>query len=225
MGVLLNEMHAIDIETVSQGAVADRYTEHIEVKLGNIKDPEKIKDKMNEAKAKARNSHGLSWVTGKVWCVSVTNINSGESASFLDYTEEAVLNVLSGHLNKVNSGMAMLWAKSGKHFDYPFLIGRYLANNLPVPAILRDSKKLKDIDDLLSFSQSCTQRDKLSAYAHALGIEGKSLSGGMVQGLYNKSLVSTSEDRDKIIKEVTMYCEGDTRIVAEFVRRYYGKDH
>lgn len=222
MDMFLDQSYAIDIETVSQGKRANAFVENLDVKLGNVKDPEKIKAKIAEAKAKARDRHGLSWITGKVFCVSVTSIGTGVSTSFIGFNEQLILTDLSFHFGRLTDiGVNGLWAKSGKDFDFPFLIGRYMANNLPIPQVFKNKNSLSDIDDLLTYSKSSSQRGKLSDYAYGLCIDGKTMHGSGVQTKYNEALLCNDKDQcNKIFMEIMMYCEQDTNIVADFVKRY-----
>lgn len=225
MGTLLKELWAIDIETVSQGARAEEYSQNVEVKTGNIKDPEKIKAKQDEALVKARSMLGLSWVTGKVFCVSLVNCDTGERKSFIGFNELEMLTALRIHLDKTLSGMSHLYAKSGKDFDYPFLIGRYIANNARLPKIFKEKYSVLDIDDLLTMNKQSSQRDKLSAYAHGMEIDGKLMHGSKVQDEYNRALLAKGDDQVQILKDMVDYCEQDAVIVAEFVKRYYGEEY
>jgi hypothetical protein len=221
MFTMLKELYSIDIETVSQGAVADAYTESMTIKTGNTKDEEKLKAKIEEGRAKARASHGLSWITGKIFCVSVTNIMDNTTVSFIGFDESVILKDLAHYLNVTLSEMSRLYGKSSKDFDYPFLTGRYIANGIDLPRILRKPTHCQDIDDLLSYSKQSGQRGKLSDYAHGMGVTGKSMHGSMIQDEYNRAILADKESQQKILADVVAYCTQDTAIVAEFVRRYY----
>lgn len=59
----------IDIETIPNSGMIDRLPE-VEVKTGNLKDPEKIAEKIAEAKAEQIGKMALSPLWGRVcaWC-------------------------------------------------------------------------------------------------------------------------------------------------------------
>lgn len=220
---MLKEFYAIDIETVSQGSRADAFTEGVTIKTGNTKDEEKLKVKIEEGRAKARASHGLSWITGKVFCVSVINCETLDKVTFIGFEESDVLKKLSDHLKTIPD-TSRLFAKSGKDFDYPFLTGRYMANQIPVPPLLMSTRfnGLNDVDDLLTYSKQSGQRGRLSDYAHGLMIDGKTMHGSQMQDEYNRAMLADKESQATILGDIIKYCEQDTLIVAEFVRRYYG---
>jgi len=66
--------YAVDIETVSQGKRAIDYTDAQEYKLGNVKDPEKIKAKLEEKRSEARKKHALLWWLGKVVSIAFVDV-------------------------------------------------------------------------------------------------------------------------------------------------------
>lgn len=219
--MILKELYAIDIETVSQGARADAFTESLDIKTGNTKDEEKLKAKIEEGRAKARASHGLSWVTGKVFCVSVINAERLDPVTFIGFEESVVLKDLAQYLNEFVPDTSKLFAKSGRDFDYPFLTGRYVANQIPLPSILKRGSALNDIDDLITFAKTSGQRGKLSDYAYGMGFDGKTMHGSQMQDEYNRAMLADKQSQATILTDIMKYCEQDTRIVAEFLRRYY----
>jgi len=200
-------MIAFDIETCKNDMADTFYAEHKEYSApSNYTDPEKIKLYIEKARLKDAGKAGLTWYTGKVCCVCMEEVETGERFSAYGTNEKEILEevttILNKHINRTLIG------KSSVDFDVPFLIGRYLVNGVKAPMIL--NHKAEDVDNYFSRSRACGQRSKLNTYAFALGIPTKTMAGSMVQGMYD-------EGRHDDIKE---YCEGDVHIVAEMVRRH-----
>lgn len=212
---------SIDIETVSQGKRADEFTSTQEVKLGNVKDPEKIKAKLEDAQAAAKSKHGLYWWTGKVICVCMVHIDNPENRIAIHGLDEStILQRLAPFLGRSVS----LIGQHAKLFDYGFLVGRYLANGLPVPSALRSFEKY-DLPDLFGYGSQCSQRPSLSELAHGLCIDGKLMKGSHVQSIYDQIVMCTDEgEREKLWAQIIAYCYRDNDIVVETVRRYFGEE-
>jgi hypothetical protein len=213
-----DEFWSIDIETVSQGQRADEYTEEPDVKTGNLVDPEKIKAKIELAKHKAKSTHGLYWWTGKIVCIGMVNVRSGERHAFYGASEDKLLREWAESL----STYTRLVGANSKDFDYPFIIGRLIANNIPLPRVMKNYLDRYDVFvELFGFSSSASQRGKLKDYAHGLGIEGKTMHGSQVQGVYDSILFEKDEAvRSEMWSTLVEYCLHDCEIVAELVRRY-----
>ena len=214
--------YALDIETVSQGLRANEYTDNKKYKLGNVKVKEKVDATLKKKQEEARTKHGLHWVTGKVCSVALADIYSDKKIVLYGYDEVEILTRLAEHLD----GNKLI-GKTFELFDAPFLVGRYMANNLPVPrSIKSESKLIYDVDKYFGFSASRSQGGALSAYAHGLGIAGKTASGNMVQGMYDTALdakMNMDEVAEKAAwKELIDYNIADAMIVREMVRRYEG---
>ncbi len=200
-------MIAFDIETCKND-MADEYFEKHKAYYAppNYTDPTKIKAYIEKARVKDATMAGLKWYTGKVCCICMEDVKTGEKWGVYSANEKEVLDettkILNGHINKTLIG------KSSVDFDVPFLIGRYLVNAIRAPMIL--NHKAEDVDNFFSRSRSCGQRSKLDTYAFALGLPLKTMSGDKVQGMYDEGKLD----------EIKEYCEHDVYIVAEMVRRH-----
>jgi len=218
-------VYAIDIETVSQGKVAKDYTDNQSYALGNVKDPVKIEAKLKEKKGEAAKKHGLSWWLGKVCSVAIIDLHSDSNCVMYGYDEKEVLQQLSDY---INSGPVKLIGKNSQTFDFPFLIGRYMANGLPIPGVLKKRGSCLDVENFFGYSSASGQRSKLCNYAHGLGIGEKTLHGSMVQELYSTAVMAKMEGKKKeekaTWKSITDYNLQDSQIVKEMALKYYGPE-
>jgi len=216
---------SIDIETVSQGKRASDYTDLQPLKLGNVKDPEKVRLATIEKRDEARDKHGLNWWTGSVVSVALVDVyHSKDNKVFYGFDEGQVLVDLSKELNLFPM---KLFGKSSKGFDFPFLVGRYMANRIPVPRVLKERSALFDVDDFFGFSSGHNQRGKLQDYAHGMNMPGKLMNGSRVQSLYNQIIDAKMRGATAEVIELwsilTNYNIDDALKVADMIRLYYGE--
>jgi len=211
-------MIAIDIETVRHER-ADAWWNKTEIKApANYKDQVKIDAYIKEKKAALGSKSALTWHTGKVFSIAFGNIE-GDTIDFnVDLDEAKLLTYLSDMTNKVN--IQKVYSKSGKTFDYPFLVGRYLANKLTPPRFLSERSCLYDVDDFFVYSAASSQRMSLEAYAYGLGIEGKFGDYTIVDKVYSGMITNTCSEDD--LSLLMKYNKQDVEIVKEMVKRYYG---
>lgn len=211
---------ALDIETVSQGKKAVAYTEKYQkFKTGNVKDPVKLEAKIGELKAKALGEHGLSWVTGKVISCALVDMKTGEEEVYAGHDErEVLLQVLEA------TRSCQIWGKTSKNFDFPFLVGRYMALELPLPSFLKIASRQGDVDTFFGWSTASTQRSTLDSYAYALDLDMKTMKGSAVQSLYDQIIMAESSGDMKRAEELwgqlKEYNLGDSRIVRHMYNRY-----
>lgn len=210
-------LFAIDIETVTQGAKATEYTSREKIKApSNYKSEDAINKYIEQERTKRGFKHALSWHTGKVLSVAWEDVKSGEQSFFWSLNEVEVLNTIRKAWAAAN-----LIGKSALDFDFPFLRGRFMANGLAIPSVLKDPNRLNDCDNFLSFSRACGQRGKLDSYAHALGLELKPMDGSHVGTLYDRICMDSPKgDKDKAVEILHEYNVHDVYIVAEMTRRY-----
>lgn len=122
-----------DIETYK----SDRIEEYIDQKDikpdARIKDPEKIQKSIDDKREAIRQKAALSWVTGRVIAVGIS-----VNGDFQFFTADDERDLLSD-LNLFIAGKNIddFVGKNNRDFDQPFLIGRHLVNNMPVPNWLR----------------------------------------------------------------------------------------
>ena len=219
------KVFSIDIETFTLGKKANEYTNDKSYRLGNVKDPDKVKAALAKKKEEAARKHALSWWTGKIVSVAVVDVysNSGDEVCFAGHDEASVLKELAVYLNTP----CKLVGKSSEMFDYGFLRGRYMANRLNIPRVLKQQNNLLDCDKFLAFSSQSSQRGTLADYAFGLGLEGKTMKGSDVAELYERIMMTESVDKiaaAKLWDELIEYNLQDARIVAEMTRLYYGTE-
>ena len=209
-------MRAIDIETVTQGKRAKELHDRTHITAAaNIKDPERIKANIDKKRAALGSKDALNWHLGKVLSYAWEDVQTGEQGFFTSMKESEVLTQFAIDTVKFN-----LIGKESRDFDFPFLIGRYMANNMAIPAVLKDMRRLYDCNDFLSYSRSCSQRVKLDHYAHGLGIAPKTMTGSGVADLYNRMITGSEEIVSAAIETLKEYNIHDSHIVAEMTRRY-----
>jgi len=146
-----------------------------EVKVGNIKDPDKAAAKIAEAKAKHRQDFfdraALSATTGKV--VAIGYCTADDDSYHFDLSGEPdCLNTFWDNIRNQNSGIHRLIGFNIKLFDLPFLIRRSWKHGIPVPYPIRDgkwwSKEIIDLRDEWQLGDR-TVRGSLDAISKFLG--------------------------------------------------------
>ena len=219
---------SIDIETARNDR-AFEYTDLAEYTApGNIKDPAKIAAAIEEKKKKAADQHALTWWTGRVISCALVEVANGINvqAVIKNFDEKKLLIDLTDKLQFF--GAHELWGKNSKTFDFPFLVGRYMANKIPVPPVLKLRDALKDIDDIFGFSSASSQRGKLDAYFFGLGLDLKLMHGSDIGPLWDQLLLArASQDaqtEEMVWKQITEYNLADADGTAEIVKRYKGDD-
>lgn len=207
-----------DIETVPNAFASQMIADRKYSPPANYKDPEKIERWLIEKRESEMEKAALHWTTGKCCCIGVSN---GVQKNFFTSTiereilEDFAIYVL-GKLDEVgrnehgfpaiSTEPTYFVGKSNEYYDRPFLIGRYLANNLPVPRFLKHQHV--DIDKFFGYrsDQACS----LDNMAKGIGIESKLGDGSQVYAWYQE------EDWGHIIE----YCERDLDITEEIYLRY-----
>jgi hypothetical protein len=211
---LSNESQCVlDIETVMNERAMDWYATKQYKAPSHYKDDQKILDYIDNARAKDMNNAALEWNTAKVFTFAVSDVNGDNFVFVYSLDEREVLARLSKLV-----GEKTVWSKSGKVFDYPLLIGRYIANKMVLPSFLKDRVRQKDVDDFFGFSQSSPQRGSLERYAHGLGVDGKTGSYKLAQTTYD--LMVTGQEHMEELTQLRDYNIQDAVIVREMVRRY-----
>ena len=121
---------AIDIETVPSISADQLRAEIAETKLGNARDPDKIKARLAEAESKARERAALSPLTGRVVCVSYAGrtVEAWDEPRSICGDDEKELLVEVGRLL---SGVVGRWYSfNGRRFDLPFIVARMAIHGL-----------------------------------------------------------------------------------------------
>ena len=216
-------VYAIDIETVSQGGIANEFTDRTAGYAKNLKDPKKIEAALIANKEKLRATHGLTWWTGKIISISIVEVWGDYKEVFCGHDEEDILRKTMEVI-----GRGKLIGKNSLTFDFPFMVGRLMRHNIPVPPALRTRNATYDIDTFFGFSSASNQRSKLDYYAHGLSIKLKPMKGSDIQKKYDQ-IMSMQIDGDmlgpiKIWKEIADYNLHDSEVVANITKRYFGED-
>lgn len=215
------KLYAIDIETVSQGKIANDFTDKTATVAKNIKDPEKIAARLITAKDDLRGKHGLSWWTGKIISISIVEVFGDYKEVFCGHDEADILNKTMAVI-----GQSKLIGKTSINFDFPFIIGRLMALNIEIPMCFKNRNSLYDVDNFFGFSAASGQRSKLDFYAHGLAIKMKPMHGSQIQGKYDEIMAmqmgGDNEGPIRIWKEIADYNLHDSEVVANMARRYYG---
>lgn len=219
------KLYAVDIETVSQGKRALDYSNSVKYKApANIKDPIKIEANIEKQKATASTKHGLSWWTGKIISIAIVDVfGDEEDRVFYGHNEQEILwaaaDVLTGHCKII--GM------TSDNFDFPFLVGRYMANMLRVPAVLKRKYATLDVNKFFGYHASSGQRGKLNDYAHGIAYADKpdNLDGSKMQGLYD-TIMQAEMDKDSVAAkagwmQIKRYNLHDSNVVKALATLYY----
>ena len=219
------KLYALDIETVSQGKRAIDYTNNDKYKAPvNIKDPAKIAANIELQKAKASTKHGLYWWTGKVVSIAIVDVfGDEEDQVFYGHNEEEILRATCCALK----GNCKVIGMTSKNFDFPFLVGRFMANLLSVPPVLKRRYSALDVNDFFGISASSGQRGKLDNYAHGIVYAGKpdNMDGSKVQSLYD-TIVQAEMDKDDVAvkagwMQLRKYNLHDSNVVKAIATLYY----
>lgn len=224
---MLYNTWAIDIETRgSNSPKVEEYFLNAKVKVpSNYKDQVKIDAYIEANRDKERRKAALHWATGSVFSVALTNVQTEQSYVLCSTDEKEVLQFLTNKLSEQQ--VASLVGKNSETFDFPFLVGRFMANDMSIHTIFkagRYEKKLNDIDNIFGYSSASQQRGKLNMYAMGLGLDGKNGDGSAVPQKYNDMVLAEVGGDDETVaqikKEVEEYNVNDTLITARIWAAY-----
>ena len=170
-----------------------------EVRVGNIKDPDKIKGKQ----ADSRIAHERSWLrssalrpeTGHVLAIGMLPTRKSEGPLIFHVHQSSEADVLQSFWDFLESTQqATGQAFTGfaiYHFDLPFLVIRSRILGVPVPINLRrgryfDATRFIDLQEewLMGRSRNDT-RNSLDYVAKALGVGEKTMTGDAFESLYS----------------------------------------
>lgn len=216
--------YAFDIETMPDSVKISSLPEP-DVKLGNLKDPAKIEEKIAEARAEQIDKMALNPLYGRI-CAAVFVASNGkgelESLRFAagdDDAEEAKL--ISGCFDVLRLDCARIVTWNGIGFDVPFLFKRAAILGVPlrgVPVLPFWCKRYATGShiDLMQVwgGWNTAQFAKLDDVAgvcaddHKIKIDFKEFP----------ELVKTAEGREKILD----YCEQDVRLTYKIFEKFNG---
>lgn len=202
-----------DIETVGTQRAKERVETTNYKAPSNYKDPAKIAAYVEEKRAEELKKLGLQWWTAKVICI-VAKGKGGNQVFFGD-DEEILLAKFADFLDREDGILSdiQLVGKNSKNFDQPFLIGRYMANNMPIPRQLVITSEPRDIDEIFGYG-SRAMTGKLDDYAFGIGMQGKTANGASMQTMYEATLLDEAN-----WQTICEYCCHDVDITAEILRR------
>lgn len=205
---------AFDIETgpLEDLPPFDRGT----VKLGNLKDPVKIAEKIAQAEVEYREKAALSALTGQVLCIGI--MEAGEEPALLtgdESSDDREAELLGEFWRLVSLDPSDTWAGHYSNaFDLPFLYRRSLILGVDVPdfVINRRGHWSESFVDLMDVWR-CGDRQlfvKLDALAAAFGIPGKTagVDGADFARLWK-------EERPLAVE----YAKNDARVTLEIAMR------
>jgi 3'-5' exonuclease len=147
-------------------------------------------------------------ITFKTWTRFLKNSNDNEKLLLLDVQK---------YLDSKNPKQII--AHNGKEFDYPFLIRRFITNNIMPPKQLQIFNKkpweveLFDTKDIWKFGS--TRSASLISICAALNIppSKNDIDGSMVYGLFY------CDERYENMKRIAKYCSNDVRALTLVVQR------
>jgi len=206
---------AFDIETgPAENALS--YFFRSEVKLGNLKDPNKIEAKLAEAEDEFLDKAALSPITGKVLAVGLTD---GEVHEVLTYVSEK--EIITETLERIGSQLMQQRPVVGWNiikFDFPFLFKRAMMLGVLWPKHIWDLKKgyaHSQIIDLMRYWnmgdwKEMTKMDTVNRFLCGFG-KPSGVTGADFARLFN----GTPEEREKAID----YALNDVKILDSLTRK------
>lgn len=220
----LNNVFALDIETVPQYANYSEMPEHWK-KLWDKKSALKYPDLTPSDSYKMA---GIYAEFGKIICVSTGQFDRwGKSyqlkvKSYYGHDEKKLLSELALSIDKfVRTPNQLLLAHNGKEFDFPYLSRRMLINQIKLPITLDiagrkpwevnhlDSMELWKFGDFKSYTS-------LELLAASFGIETSKddIDGSMVYQVYYQ---------ENDLERIKIYCEKDVAVLAKLMVKFKGE--
>ena len=216
--------YAFDIETMPDSSKTGSLPEP-EVKLGNLKDPAKIAEKVAEARAEQVAKMALNPLYGRICgAVFVAENTSGELESFRyaagdNDEEEAALIAVCFDVLRMDCVRLVTW--NGIGFDLPFLFKRALLLGVPlngVPVLTYWTKRYSTAShiDLMQIWSNWNQ----SQYAKLNDVGGAVVNDHKIEIDVHEfpELVKSKAGREKILD----YCEQDVRLTYQIFRKFNG---
>ena len=193
------------MQTLKEGGAARKREEEIHEKTNwDEKTDEILAEKIEERLATA----ALHWTTGQVVCATIRTM--GQEFTWEGDDEKKILNMLAFELNNFwVPETSVLIGKHAEQFDRPFLIGRYMANDLGVPDMLRFPGNVTDVEHIWG-KYNKHKPGKLGDIAVALGLEGKLAKGSNVRDMVENEQWA----------ELAAYNQQDVRLCEQIFARY-----
>jgi len=223
---------AVDIETADNDTASEFHKKFAkDIKAPKTwKDEEKIKAYIETKMSELGEKNALSWLTGKVVSIAAVNVldtvNGTKEKKVIAFTgmnEKGILEAFAKEMSDTTNGIFQLVGKNSATFDFPFLKGRMMVHGISIPAEMMNSYNLLDIDKMICSYGQTSQTASLDKYAFALGIDGKTMSGGHVPLMYaNAVAAKVTGDNDeyaKIMNEIKEYNIHDSVITAHIAHK------
>lgn len=149
----------------------------VEVKTGNLKDPDKVAAKIAEAEVNHRREFieraALDPLTGRVLAIGLLNWDTGEFRVIAHEDEAAMLRefweVCRGEMGRLNEMIGF----NSRAFDLPFLIRRSFKHRVPVPFGIRRGRywgdEMVDLREVWQLGDR-QARGSLDSIARHLGV-------------------------------------------------------
>ena len=164
----------------------------MDVKLGNVKDPDKIAAKLREAEANHVGDFikraALDAMTGRVVAIGIVDFDGGEDIGIIGHDEER--DTIAGFWSFARGDQGRMNQLVGfniTQFDLPFLIRRSWKLGVPVPPGLRRgrywSDQVVDVRDAWQLGDRYAA-GSLDAIAKHLGFPGKTGDGAAFAELW-----------------------------------------
>ena len=212
---------AFDIETIPNTSLIDRLPEP-EVKAGNLKDPAKIAEKIEEAKKAQIEKMALSPLYGRICCWCAHDGENSTGSCITEETDAEETAVIERAFQLLGSdSLSLIVTYNGTTFDLPFLYRRAVILGIdpaefkmpPLSAMLKryDNDKHLDLMQVWCGFGQFEKLDTLSALIlddHKVEIDFHDFP----------ELIKTSEGRDKLIA----YCEHDVELTYRLYTRIKG---
>lgn len=212
-------IQAFDIETMRNGSMVDKLPEP-ELKLGNVKDPEKIAIKKIEAKAKQIEKMALNPLHGRV-CAAVFFNDNGALRNVITADTNEAETLLIEWIMETLAGVK-LTTYNGISFDMPFVYKRAMLLGIDIncfgaPKLKAWTKKYdneRHIDLMPIWTGSPNLFEKLDNIARAIFGEGKI----EIDFKTFPELIKTEAGRIQLLD----YCEQDTALTWRIYLRFLG---
>lgn len=209
----------IDIETIPNSGMIDRLPE-VEVKTGNLKDPEKIAEKIAEAKAEQIGKMALSPLWGRVcaWCGMEDEQTVWKECIREDSDDEETRILVT--LFRAMTGKRIV-TYNGNGFDLPFLYRRAVILGIDVrefglPTLSDLCKRFSNSlhVDLMNVWAGFGNYEKLDNIAHVLLDDAKQ----EIDFRAFPELIQSEEGRRKLLD----YCAQDVALTLRLWNRIAG---
>lgn len=212
---------ALDIETIPNTSMIPHLPEP-ELKLGNIKDPDKIKAKKAEAKNKQIADMALNPLYGRICSYALVSDSAEQANCITAETDEEEAKLIEQILQVLNRDNTVI-TYNGKVFDLPFIYKRAVLlgidirqfGALSLSEINKRYNNKNHVDLIETWSNGFGKFEKLDNISKVLfNQEGK------IEIDFNDfpELIKTEDGR----KQINGYCLQDTRLTLKNYNRCRG---